>query len=203
MMKNRGSVCRISEPNIQLAAKVVLRGGVIVYPTDTVYGLGCDPRNSLAVERISRIKHRERKPFPVLCDSLESVARLIEFNNTSRALAKKYWPGALTIVAPLKMRLPGTVHQGTGTLGVRIPASTSCVKLISACGGYLVGTSANKSGKPSCRTAQEALKFLGEEVDLILDGGRLTSRESTVVRVAGEEIEVLRKGEIRASEKKR
>ncbi len=203
MVKNRGRVCRISEPNIELAAKVVLGGGVIVYPTDTVYGLGCDPRNSIAVERVSRIKRREQKPFPVLCDSLDSVSRLIVFSDASRALAKKYWPGALTIVAPLKMKLPGRVHQGTRTLGVRIPASTSCVKLISACGGYLVGTSANRSGKPSCRTAQEALKFLGEEVDLILDGGRLIAQASTVVRVAGEEIEVLRKGEIRVLEKNR
>ena len=201
MSTNRGRVCRVSEPNIRLAAKVVRHGGVIVYPTDTVYGIGCDPRNGPALTRLCRIKGRENKPLPVLCDSLESASRLIEFNGTSKALAKKHWPGALTIIARLKMKLPRAINQGTGTLGVRVPASTSCVKLISACGGYLVGTSANKSGKPSCRTAQEALEALGEEVDLILDGGMLNARESTVVRVTDEEIEVLRMGEVRVLDK--
>ncbi|TLX98295.1 MAG: threonylcarbamoyl-AMP synthase, partial [Thaumarchaeota archaeon] len=103
---------------------------------------------------------------------------------------------ALTIVLPLMMELPELIHQGSGTLAVRVPNSRRCLELISACGGYLIGTSANKSGKPACRTAHEALRSIGEEVDLILDGGRLSEKESTVVKVSGNRVELLRSGAV-------
>src|SRR2546428_11771762 len=92
------------------------------------------------------------------------------------------------------MGLPELIHQGSGTLAVRVPNSTTCLELISACGGYLVGTSANKSGKPACRTAQEALRSIGEEVDLILDGGGLSGKEATLVKGSGNPVELLRSG---------
>jgi len=191
----------MSGPSIRIAAKIVKGGGVIVYPTDTVYGLGCDPRRSSAVERLCRIKGRELKPLPVLCDSFQSAARLVSFNDRSEALARSFWPGALTIVLPLKMELPEAVHAGSGTLGVRVPDSAGCVRLIAACGGLLVGTSANKSGRPSSRLAQEAFESLGDMVDLVLDGGPLQGRESTVVRVEGNHMDILREGELHLPEK--
>lgn len=181
---------------VESAAAIVKGGGLIVYPTDTVYGLGADPMNAAAVKRLLAVKRREAKPIPVLCDCLESALSLAWLNARSVGLARTHWPGALTIVAPLKGELPFPIHQGTGTVGVRVPASKLCVELIRLCGGFLTGTSANVSGKPTCRSAEEAMKELGGEVDLVLDGGRLEGLASTVVRVLGEGIEVLRKGPV-------
>ena len=192
----RVGVRKISAKSIREAGNLVLGGGVIVYPTDTVYGLGCDPMNELAMRRLFAIKGRWGKPVPVLCDSIESASRLVRLGGAALRLAKRYWPGALTIVLPLKAELPELIHQGSGTLGVRVPNSRSCLELIAACGGWLVGTSANKSGRPACRSAQEALRSIGEEVDLILDGGRLGEKESTVVRVSANRVELLRSGAV-------
>ena len=196
MKMKKGGVRRVSAQSIREAGKLVLGGGVIVYPTDTVYGLGCDPMNELAAERLFTIKGRGGKPVPVLCDGFDSASRLVRLSGVALRLAKEYWPGALTIVLPLRMGLPELIHQGSGTLAVRVPNSTTCLELISACGGYLIGTSANKSGKPACRTANEALRSMGEEVDLILDGGRLSEKESTVVKVSGNRVELLRSGAV-------
>ena len=195
-MKQEAGVRKISAESIREAARLVLGGGVIVYPTDTVYGLGCDPMSELATKRLFAIKGREGKPVPVLCDSLESASRLVRFNGVALQLAKDYWPGALTIVLPLRAELPELIHQGSRTLGVRVPNSKSCLDLIATCGGYLIGTSANKSGRPACRTAQEALRSIGEEVDLIIDGGRLGAKESTVVKVSANRVEILRSGAV-------
>ncbi len=182
---------------IHRAISVVKGGGVIVFPTDTVYGLGCDPENERAVRKLFEIKKRAGKPIPVLCDRIESAERLVRFNGLSRNLARKFWPGALTIILPLKRAVPVALHQGTGELGVRVPDSAGCVRLIRECGGLLTGTSANISGRAPARTAREALDEFGESVDLILDAGLLPGTPSTVVRATPHGIEVLRQGRIR------
>lgn len=179
---------------------MVVHGGLIVYPTDTVYGLGCDPTNEDAVQRLLEVKKRDQKPIPVLCSSSGAAMELVEMNKKALELARRFWPGALTIVAPLKRSLPFPLHQGTGTLGVRVPAMPLCVTLIETCGGWLTGTSANLSGLPSARTAAEAVSQLGDHVDLILDGGELEGLESTVVRVVDDGIQVLRMGPVRVTD---
>jgi len=178
------------------AARVVGRGGLIVYPTDTVYGLGCDPLNEGAVRRLFEAKGRTSKPITVLCASEGKAAELVNLSPTALALAREHWPGALTIVAPLRRPVPEKLSQGTSLLGVRVPASDGCLKLISACGGWLAGTSANLSGRPSARTAEEAFKQLGAVVDLVLEGGTLKGKESTVVQVVGSAVTILRTGPV-------
>jgi L-threonylcarbamoyladenylate synthase len=116
-------------------------------------------------------------------------------------LAKEFWPGALTIVAPALTDFPYRIHQGAGALGVRVPGLALCRQLVASCEGVLTGTSANLSGRRPCRSAGEAEKELGDAVDLILDGGSLAGTESTVVRVTGRGIEVLRQGAVRVKEK--
>jgi L-threonylcarbamoyladenylate synthase len=169
---------------------------MLVYPTDTVYGLGCDPLNPTAVERLFAVKGRGAKSVPILCASLSEAQALVDLSPKALELAMRFWPGALTIVAPLARQMPEKLHQGTGLLGVRVPGSESCVGLIRACGGTLVGTSANLSGKPSARTAREAMDQLGKRVDLVIDGGRLEGKESTVLMVTRDDIIVLRKGSV-------
>ncbi len=193
------------------AARVVKKGGVVAFPTDTVYGLGCDPSSDEAVGRLFKAKGREAKPIPVLCADADVAERLVELNDTARRLAKVHWPGALTIVAPLKKKrrtgrggerskLSPLLDQGTGFLGVRVPGSEPCRELAAKAGGAITGTSANLSGRPSCRTAAEVVDSLDGRVELVIDGGELTGRESTVVKVSGGTVEVLREGSVRIQE---
>lgn len=197
------AIVRFDRDSIDRARSVVIRGGLIVYPTDTVYGLGCNPTNEDAVRRLSEAKKRNQRPIPVLCSSNGAAMKLVKMNQRALELARRFWPGPLTIVAPLKRSLPFPLHQGTGTLGVRVPAMPLCVTLIEACGGWLTGTSANLSGLPSARTAAEAASQLGDQVDLILDGGKLEGLESTVVRAVDDGIQVLRVGPVRVTDETR
>jgi L-threonylcarbamoyladenylate synthase len=190
------TVVPLDHGSIAMAAGIVRRGGLIVYPTDTVYGLGCIPFDNGAVERLFRVKGRGSKPVTVLCSSIEAAGELVELNQKALDLAKAHWPGALTIVSPLRRRVPKLLNQGGSDLGVRVPAHRGCLELIGACGGWLTGTSANVSGEPSSRSAMEASNQLGDGVDLILDGGRLEGKESTVVRIDGGKVTILRTGPV-------
>ena len=181
--------------SISKAAEIVRGGGLVVYPTDTVYGLGCDPLDESAVDRLFAAKGRESKAVPVLCSSLDRAGDLVELEPRARELAGENWPGALTIVAPLKMRVPDRLSQGP-YLGVRVPNHSGCLELIAACGGWLTGTSANLSGRPSAKSAAEASRQLGASVDMFLDGGPAPGTESTVVRVAGGVVTILRTGPV-------
>jgi L-threonylcarbamoyladenylate synthase len=195
------TILRSSPATDAVASGVLAKGGLLVFPTDTVYGLGCDPFDPAALRKLFSAKGRGTKAVPVLCDSVRGVQSLVTLKGKALKLARAYWPGALTVVAPLAREVPYQIHHGTGTLGVRIPGSTDCRRLIRACGGFLVGTSANLSGKPSSRSVAEAVGQLGSSVDLYIDGGELRGSESTVVKVAGDEIIILRKGSVGVSEK--
>jgi L-threonylcarbamoyladenylate synthase len=182
--------------SIAVASAIVRRGGVVAYPTDTVYGLGCNPFDAAAVGRLVEAKGRESKPIPVLCASARDAARLVELGQTAMELARRYWPGALTIVAPLTIEVPSLLDQRTGWLGVRVPDDKTALALATGCGGTITGTSANLSGEPSSRSAGDVFMSLGDRIDAILDDGARGGAESTVVRVEGEAVEVLRRGAV-------
>jgi L-threonylcarbamoyladenylate synthase len=186
----------LDRASISKAAETVRRGGLIVYPTDTVYGLGCDPFNPAAVASLFRAKGRSARAVPVLCSSVGKTEELVSLSVRAKRLARLHWPGALTIVAPLKRSVPGMLTQGSPDLGVRVPDHALCVKLIGACGGWLTGTSANLSGRPSAKSVEEAYGQLRDSVYMYLDGGRLYGTESTVVRVVGEKVTILRVGPV-------
>jgi L-threonylcarbamoyladenylate synthase len=184
------------------AVRVVKGGGVVAIPTDTVYGLGCDPSSDEAVGRLFEVKNRQAKPVPLLCSDLGVAERLVDLNGVARKLAELHWPGALTIVAPIKKEsdLSSLLDQGSGYLGVRVPDSDVCVALAGKVGGAVTGTSANLSGQPSCRTAAQVMESLGGRIQFVIDGGELLGKESTVVRVSGGTVEVLREGSVRIQE---
>ena len=135
-----------STPDIHDLAQIVNNGGIVAYPTDTVYGLGCNPYMPNSVEKIFKLKIRENKPLPLLCDSLESALKIASFDKISLKLAEKFWPGPLTILAPLKDYSLKSLTRGSEFIGLRVPNHNDSLLLISECGGYLVGTSANLSG---------------------------------------------------------
>jgi len=182
------------------AAEIVIEGGLIVYPTDTVYGLGCNPYDREAVERLLKVKDREGKPLPVLVSGYHEAFRIARFNLQALKLAGALWPGPLTMVLPRKPAAPPHVGGGP-SIGVRIPGDKWTRLLISFCGGSLVGTSANLSGEKPAENAEEAKEVLGDKVDLILDGGKARlGRASTVVEISQGEIKILREEAISAEE---
>ena len=187
---------------IRRAAEVVAGGGLLIYPTDTVYGLGCDPFNEEAVRRVFEVKGRGDKPLPVLASSLEKAKRIAFFRPLALRIAKAFWPGPLTLVLPRKPSLPDVVVCGAPSVGVRVPGHEFALELIEACGGLLVGTSANKSGRPAPRTAQEAIAELGDLVDLVVDAGPSPlGRPSTIVDLTSpQDIRVIREGPIKLEE---
>ena len=187
-----------SEENVTIAADGIKKGKVVVYPTDTVYGIGCDPYNDSAVDMIFKIKGRmERKPLPLLCSSVKHASRIAKLNEQATKLAEQFWPGALTLVAELiDDRISSKITAGTNAIGVRVPNNQCALQLIDKCGGVLVGTSANRSGYSPAKSAEEVLETL-DEFDILLDGGKTSlGIESTVLDVSAEKIALIREGYI-------
>lgn len=168
-------------------------GRLVIVPTDTVYGVAADPSNPAAMERLFEAKGRPRgKPVALLAASMQQV---IGFGTTlhpvARALAERYWPGPLTLILP-------TPH---GALGFRIPSHSAALELLRRAGTVLAVTSANASGEPPALTVAAALSALGAHVDLALDAGASPGGvASTVVRMEGREILIIREGAIPRSE---
>ncbi len=173
---------------LRTAAAAIRRGEVVAIPTDTFYGLGADPFQPKAVERIFQIKKRpETKPILLLIASTNQLRGLVR--NVPAAfhtLAARFWPGPLTIILPAAVSLPAAVTAGTGTVAVRLPAAAVPRALARAVGRPLTGTSANLSGRRAARTARDVASQLGASVYHILDGGRSRSREaSTILDLSG------------------
>ena len=174
------------------AAGILLNGGVVVLPTDTVYGLAAHPGHPEAVARLSTIKGRaEEKPLALLASREEALAALGgTLSPAARRLAARFWPGALTLVVDCAGR----------TEGVRIPDHALARAIIAACGGLLRVTSANRAGEPPALTAEAALRDVGADADLVIDGGPVSGgTASTVVRDAPGGWRILREGAIPAS----
>ncbi len=182
---------------IKEVVRVLRNGGIVVYPTDTVYGVGGDPFNERVVDRVFIIKRRGRKPLPILVSSIDVVIEIAYVSGTALQLMRHFWPGPLTLVLPVKKRLPPKMTLGTGKIGVRMPAHKIPLLLARELSGAIIGTSANISGHLAPRTADEALRELGELVDIVLDAGPAPGGlPSTVVEVDDDKIKILREGPI-------
>lgn len=178
------------------AVQILKKGGIIVLPTDTVYGLGADAFNSKAVDRIYEVKNRpSHLPLPLLLSDVSQITMVAEsVPEVGWLLASGFWPGGLTLVLPKIASLPSHLTRGP-TIAVRIPNHPVCLALIEGLGRPIIGTSANISGRPSCLTADEVKQQLGDKVDLIVDGGKCPGGgESTIVDVTAEVPVVLRQG---------
>jgi L-threonylcarbamoyladenylate synthase len=196
-------LARIVKTNLEglvLAADTVAKGGLICYPTDTVYGLGCDPFNPIAVEKAIAAKGKRARTMPVLVKTTNDAERLTDFSESAQKLANRYWPGPITIVLPAKDRVP-SILAPQRTLGVRSPKHAVCQQLLGLCSGYLVGTSANLTGRPPATSAAEVEDQLGDRVDIILDGGKSSlGVASTVVDLTKSRLTIVREGPIARAE---
>lgn len=184
---------------IKLAVEVLKRGGLVAYPTDTVYGLGANPLNERAVSRIYEIKNRPRNlPLPLLlADKSDLLKVALIVPEIAWRLVEQFWPGGLTLVVKKNAWVPDSITAGGDTVAVRIPDHPVTIALIRGLGNPIVGTSANLSGKPSPVTAEEVRTQLGNKVDLIVDGGRCPGGiESTVVDVSSASPAIIREGAV-------
>jgi len=182
---------------------ILKRGGIVAFPTDTVYGLGACASLHQAVEQVYQVKERPRNmALPLLLAHTLQISEVAEpVPPIAWLLAHNFLPGALTIVLHKSNSVPDIITGGGITVAVRIPAHPIPVALADGLGMPIVGTSANLSGKPSVLTADEVYSQFGDKVDLVIDGGRCSGgRESTIVDVTGETPVVLREGAISRKE---
>jgi len=184
---------------IQMAADVLLAGGLVAYPTETFYGLAVDVRNEKAIERLFSVKKRSAdSPVLILIGMIELLDPYVDdIPLIARRLMESFWPGDLTLVFKASPQVSTPLTAGTGKIGIRLsshPVATALARTIEA---PISGTSANISGQPACRKAQEVLNCLGNGVDLILDAGETPGKlGSTVIDVTVHPIRVLREGVI-------
>lgn len=191
------TVLRATKNNIKVAAQTVKDGGIIVFPTETVYGLGCDPLNMQAVQRLIAVKGQRKKPFPVLITSLEDATKIAHISDNGKKLATKFWPGPLTMVFKKKKTLPDGVTFGLDSVGLRVPNNQVALKLIELSDNLLIGSSANLTGEKPPRSVQDISIKLKQKVDLILDGGPTNKGiPSTVIDLTSGEPKILRKGPV-------
>ncbi|HEY8205142.1 MAG TPA: L-threonylcarbamoyladenylate synthase [Pyrinomonadaceae bacterium] len=190
----------------QKAAEIIARGGVIAFRTDTFYGLGADPFNPQAVQKIRDLKGREdEKPILIVISDPAQIDRLIpDRSHAFDELTKRFWPGPLTVIGEAAAALPIELTAGTKTVGTRLPDDDKVRALVAACGGALTATSANASGQSPARTADEAKKYFGDHLDLIVDGGPAKSETpSTVVDATTDQLKLVREGVVPWSEIRR
>lgn len=193
----------INSVKINSAANIIKKGGTVIFPTETVYGLGADIFNSEAIKQIYKIKTRSyTKPLAAHISSLEQVSTLCdEVPDMFYKLAEKFLPGPLSIIIPASNKIPSIVTSYTGTISIRYPDDQVCREFISACGVPLAATSANISGNISPITATQALAELNNKVDAVIDAGECRLKtESTVIKIINDSFQILREGVISKSE---
>lgn len=184
---------------VEKAARSLRDGQIVVFPTDTVYGVGASVDRPDAVARLYDVKGRPLdRPIPVLVSSFAQVRRLtLDFDPRIERLLHHFWPGPLTVAVPAAGWLPREVVRDTGRVGVRMPDLPLALAIIDAAGGAVATTSANRSGEMEARTAVQAEDAIGATVDVIVDGGRTPGGvPSTVVVVDGDRLLITRRGPI-------
>jgi len=182
---------------IHEASQVILSGGVVAVPTESFYGLAVHAFNQKAVEQLFAVKRRrEDNPVLILISSKESLGRYAaDISDKARRLTDRFWPGGLTMVFRADPLLPQSLTAGTGKIGIRLSSHPVPRELSKAVGAAITGTSANRSGEASCSTAQEVMRAVGEDIDLILDGGITPGgKGSTVLDVTLDPPVILREG---------
>lgn len=198
----------VNDPeSIQKAVAILRAGGVIVYPTDTAYGLGADATNIEAVEKIFAIKNRSNNPIPVIVADIEQAKNHVFFSTAGQKLAEAYWPGALTLVLTTSDHELAHILRGETTIGVRVPGHKWCCQMAKEAGKPVTSTSANTTGSPAEYSLDRVYSSLGENanlVDLWIDGGTLEGGPvSTVVSACEDPIVIKREGAISGADIKK
>ena len=170
-------------------------GQIIAYPTDTVYGIGCNPFNKDSISKIYDIKNREgEKRFPILGFSKKELEKIVEFNTIAENISEKFWPGQITMLLPIRKEMSQRISNN-GKLAVRVPNNECVLAILEKC-KLIVGTSANISGEKSILDSNECKTKL-PGIDILVNGGKITSLgESTIIDFIDDQLKVIREGSI-------
>ena len=189
----------IDEKELEKAIDILDNDGLIIFPTDTVYGLACNAFSDKAIEKIFEIKKRAKyKPISVLTDSVEKINLVATTNEIEKKLIDKYMPGALTVILNKKEGVSDLLTAGLDTIGVRIPDNKIALKLLERYPYPLATTSANESGESDGVDVQDFITYFDGKVDAIIDGGKTKlQKASTIVKVENGDIQVIREGNIK------
>ena len=170
-------------------------GQIIAYPTDTVYGIGCNPFNKHSISKIYDLKKREgNKRFPILGFSKKELKKIVEFNIIAEKISDKFWPGQITLLLPIKKEMTEKISNN-GKLAVRVPNNECILSILEQC-KIIIGTSANISGEKSILNSDE-FKTKMPGIDVLVNGGKITSLgESTIIDFVDDQVEVIREGSV-------
>jgi L-threonylcarbamoyladenylate synthase len=183
---------------LRAATDVLRAGGAVAFPTETFYGLAAAALDPASVKRIFALKGRpDSKPLLVLVDSVAMAETVAHVGEPARALMKRYWPGALTLVLPARAIVPADVTAGTGTLGVRVSSHPIAYGLVRTLGEPVTAPSANPSGREPPTTARAVVAYFGDGLDLVLDGGPTAGgAPSTVLDMTVDPPAIIRQGAV-------
>lgn len=191
----------IKEEELKNCVNIIKNGGIVIFPTDTVYGMGCNVWNEEAIKRIFEIKNRNyNKPMNVLCSDWKDIQSLtLEISEKEKQIIHKYMPGACTlIITKKKKEVSDILRAGLNTVAVRIPDNPIAIELIKKCGFPIVATSTNISGKKDMTEIDEIVTEFKDKVDVIIDGGKAKiGVPSTIVEVENDEIKIIRQGSLK------
>lgn len=180
---------------IQRIVDGLRQGGVIAYPTDTIYGLGCDIFNSKGIKRLYQLKQRDpRKPFSFICSDMSDVASYCQVSNFAYRIMKRHLPGPYTFVLEATRQVPGLLVTRQKTVGIRIPDNAVALSIVHELGHPLVTTSVNETGEEPLLDPMDIDEKFGRSLDMVVDGGIMLGDPSTVISLIDDKIEVLRHG---------
>ena len=185
---------------INQAIYAIQNGDIIIFPTDTVYGIGCDPFNANAIEKIYQIKKRQTNKFlPVLGYSKEVLSEIVEFSEEHEKIISKFWPGPLTIITKIINENLKKSLKLNDKIAVRVPKNNCALEILKKC-KFLIGTSANISGQDSFVDPQKCSEQF-KDIPIFVDGGRIISDgESTIIELVEKEVKIIREGKITKQE---
>ncbi len=188
-----------SDEALNLLAEAVLRGGVVAFPTDTLYGLHCSLFDVSAVEMIARLKRRDRSlaVISLIPETDQAYGLAGEVSEVAARLMTRHWPGPLSLIFRAAPIVPPRVRGAGGTVALRYPRDPLCMRILQRIGGPVVSSSANISGQRPAETAEEVVRIFGNQLDLVVDGGpRHGETPSTLVDVSGPRPRLLRRGAV-------
>ena len=180
---------------IRKAVDVLRQGGIIIYPTDTVYGLGCDLSNKKGIERIYEIKRRDRKrPLSFICADLKHISQYAQVTDYAYKTMKRLLPGPYTFILEASRLVPKIILPKRSTTGIRVPDNPICLELIKELGQPIISTSVQDENGEDLGNPQEIAERFGRTVDLIIDGGIIIPEPSSVISLVDDNIEIIRHG---------
>ncbi len=180
---------------IRKVADALKQGGIIAYPTDTFYGIGCDIMNKKAIEKIYQIKQRNKnKPFSFICSGLKNISRYAKVSNYAYRTMKRLLPGPYTFILEGSKMVPKMMLTKRKTAGIRVPDNRICIDLIRQLGNPIISTSASLPNNDILQDPSLIHEHLNSRLDFVIDGGPVPDRPSSVISLIHDEPEVLREG---------